>query len=68
LGRHQSQLLAFQTTDYLSDEPTLDTVGLHNDKGAIHERRRVAAARRTEGPGRADTLDIEFILSTSNLR
>ena len=61
-GRDQSEVLALQATDYLSDEPALDTVGLHNDKGAIHERRRVAAARRTQGPGIAKALKLQLLL------
>jgi hypothetical protein len=58
LGRDQPEVLALQATDYLSDEPALDTVGFHNDKGAIHERRRVAAARGTEASGIARTLTL----------
>jgi len=68
LGRHQSELLALQSADYLSGKPALDTIGLHNDKGAIHERRRVAAARWAEGSGLASTLEFPLRLPTGNLR
>jgi hypothetical protein len=44
LDRDQPEVLPFQATDDLSDEPALDAVRLHNDKGAIHERRTVAVA------------------------
>jgi hypothetical protein len=59
LGRHQPEVLPLQATDDFSDEPAFDAVGLHNDKGAIHERRTVAvapggqASLRPETPPRA---------------
>ena len=57
LGRHDAQLLALQAAEDLAGQPALDAVGLHDDKGAVHERwtlhnpgRRPAATVRRERP------------------
>ena len=42
LGRDQAQPLALQAADDLADEAPFDGVGLADDQGAVHERRRVA--------------------------
>ncbi len=37
LGGHESQLFALEATDDLAGQASLDAVGLHDDKGAVHE-------------------------------
>lgn len=37
LSRDNAQLLVFKTIDDLANEATRDTVGLHNEKGSIHD-------------------------------
>jgi hypothetical protein len=65
LGRHEAQLLALQPGDDLSDQSTLNAVGLHNDKGSIHERRTVAAAHRVSDCTRGRTLGQRIVATRS---
>ena len=41
LGGHQAQVLALEPRHDLADQAALDAVGLHNDKGAVHEESRL---------------------------
>ena len=36
-GRHETQLLALEAAHHFAGQASLDAVGLHNDKGAVHE-------------------------------
>ena len=38
LGGNQTEFLALQAADHLAGQAPLNAVGLHNDKGAVHEK------------------------------
>ncbi len=66
-GGHETQILPLQAADDLADQSAFHTIRLHNDKGSIHERRRVAAAHtgwrappvRQQGQALAQTLNLK---------